>query len=59
MIGMHIVSYNISSSPNLEQVYDMLDKAFDKCDNLDGLIILTGIGNTHTSDSGKGLKSII
>lgn len=24
---------------HLEQVYDMLDKAFDKCDNLDGLVL--------------------
>lgn len=39
MFNGEIVSHNISNSPNLEQVYDMLDKAFDKCDNIDGLIL--------------------
>ena len=39
MFNGEIVSYNISKSPNLEQIYDMLDKAFEKYDNLDGLII--------------------
>lgn len=39
MFNGEIISYNISTSPNLEQVYDMLDKAFDKFDNLDGLIL--------------------
>ncbi|MCM1005885.1 MAG: IS3 family transposase [Prevotella sp.] len=39
MLNGEIISHNISSSPNLEQVYDMLDKAFDKFDNLDGLIL--------------------
>lgn len=39
MFNGEIISYNISTSPNLEQVYDMLDKAFEKCDNLDGLIL--------------------
>ena len=39
MFNGEIISYNISKSPNLEQVYDMLDKAFAKYDNLDGLII--------------------
>lgn len=34
-----IIFHNISNSPNLEQVYDVLDKAFDRCDNLDGLIL--------------------
>ena len=34
-----VISYNTSKSPNLEQIYDMLDKAFAKYDNLDGLII--------------------
>ena len=37
MFNGEIVSYNISKSPNLEQIYDMLDKAFEKYDNLDGL----------------------
>ena len=39
MFNGEIISYNISKSPNLEQIYDMLDKAFAKFDNLDGLII--------------------
>ena len=39
MFNGEIISYNISRSPNLEQIYDMLDKAFDKFDNLDGLIL--------------------
>ena len=39
MYNGEIISYNLSRSPNLEQVCDMLDKAFAKYDNLDGLII--------------------
>lgn len=39
MFNGEIISYNLSRSPNLEQIYDMLDKAFAKFDNLDGLII--------------------
>lgn len=39
MFNGEIISHNISTSPNLEQVYDMLDKAFEKFDNLDGLIL--------------------
>lgn len=39
MYNGEIISYNISTSPNLKQVYDMLDKAFKKFDNLDGLIL--------------------
>ncbi len=39
MYNGEIISHNISTSPNLEQVYDMLDKAFEKFDNLDGLIL--------------------
>ena len=39
MFNGEIISYNISRSPNLEQVYDMLDKAFARFDNLDGLIL--------------------
>ena len=32
-----IVSFNISKSPNFEQIKDMLKQAFDKYDNLEGL----------------------
>lgn len=39
MFNGEIISYNISKSPNLEQIYDMLNKAFAKYDNLDGLIL--------------------
>lgn len=39
MFNGEVISYNISRSPNLEQVYDMLEKAFSKFDNLDGLIL--------------------
>ncbi len=39
MFNGEIISYNISRNPNLEQIYDMLDKAFAKFDNLDGLIL--------------------
>lgn len=39
MFNGEIVSYSISSSPNMDQVYDMLDKAFAKFDCLDGLIL--------------------
>lgn len=39
MSNGEIISYNISKSPNLEQVYDMLDRAFSKFDGLDGLIL--------------------
>lgn len=39
MFNGEIISYSLSESPNLEQVYDMLEKAFSKFDNLDGLIL--------------------
>ncbi len=39
MFNGEIISYNISRSPNLEQIYDMLDKAFARFDGLDGLIL--------------------
>lgn len=39
MFNGEIISYNISKSPNLEQVYDMLDKAFARFDCLAGLIL--------------------
>ena len=39
MFNGEIISYNISRKPNMEQIYDMLDKAFTKFDSLDGLIL--------------------
>lgn len=37
--GRYIVSYNISKSPNLKQIQDMLDKAFEGTENYKGLIL--------------------
>lgn len=39
MFNGEIISWNIFKSPKLEQVYDMLDKAFEKFDNPDSLIL--------------------
>lgn len=39
MYNGEIIAYNISTNPNLEQIYDMLDKAFARFDSLDGLIL--------------------
>lgn len=39
MFNGEIVAHNISKSPNLEQVYDMLDKAFVKVGETKGLIL--------------------
>ena len=33
-----IVGFDISDTPNLFQIYRMLDMAFEKFDNLEGLI---------------------
>ena len=38
MFDSSIISYNISTSPNFNQVTDMLNTAFDKNKNLKGLI---------------------
>ncbi len=54
MFNGEIISYNISKSPNLEQVYDMLDKAFSKYDNLEGLIIHSEQRHIIQSMSRKG-----
>lgn len=39
MFNGEIISYNISRKPDMEQIYDMLDKAFTRFDRLDGLIL--------------------
>ena len=39
-----LISYNISKSLNLEQINDMLNKAFDKNNNLEGLIFHSDLG---------------
>ena len=47
ILDMHnreIVSYNISTSPNFQQTLEMLDKAFEKYDNLEGLILQSDQG---------------
>ena len=38
MYNHEIISYNLSTSPNFAQTMDMLDKAFKKYPNLEGLI---------------------
>ncbi len=38
MHNREIVSFNISTTPNFEQTKDMLNKAFEKYDNLNNLI---------------------
>lgn len=44
MYTNEIISYNLSQSPNLEQIEDMLKKAFKKFPKLDGLIFHSGQG---------------
>lgn len=44
MFNGEIISYNISKKSNLEQIYDMLDKAFVKFDTLDDLILHSNQG---------------
>ena len=39
MCGNEIISYNVSLHPNMEQIKDMLDKAFAKFPKLTGLIM--------------------
>ena len=39
MFNGEIISYNISRKPDMEQIYDMLDKAFTRFGSLDGLIL--------------------
>lgn len=34
-----VISYNLSQSPNMEQVKDMLQKAFDRFPSVEGLIL--------------------
>ena len=55
MFNGEIVSYNISKSPNLEQIYDMLDKAFDRVDSLDGLILHSDQGWQYQMKSYQNL----
>lgn len=56
-----IVSYNISTRPNYNQIEDMLNKAFDKYDDLNGLIFHSDQGwqyqmtQYHKSLKDKGI----
>ena len=57
-----VISYNTSKSPNLEQINDMLNKAFDKNNNLEGLIFHSDQGWQYQHQSyqqrlkNKGIK---
>lgn len=44
MATNEIISYNLSLSPNLRQVTDMLNKAFEKFPNTEGLILHSDMG---------------
>lgn len=46
-----VISYNTSKSPNLDQINDMLNKAFDRNDNLDGLIFHSDQGWQYQHES--------
>ena len=50
ILDMHngeIISYDISNSPNYRQIANMLDYAFSKYDNLEGLIIHSDQGRQY------------
>lgn len=34
-----IISYNLSTSPNMEQISDMLNKAFERFPSVQGLVM--------------------
>ena len=57
-----VISYNTSKSPNLEQINDMLNKAFNKNNNLEGLIFHSDQGWQYQHQSyqqrlkNKGIK---
>ena len=60
--NQEVISYNTSKSPNLEQINDMLNKAFDRNNNLDGLIFHSDQGWQYQHESyqqrlkNKGIK---
>lgn len=39
LFNEEVVAYNISTSPNMEQIYNMLEKALEKSGNMKGLIL--------------------
>lgn len=53
--GRYIVSYNISKSPNLEQIYNMLDKSFKSNINFDNLILHSDQGWQYQHNSFQNL----
>ena len=56
MFTGEIISYNISRNPNLEQIYDMLDKTFASSTVL--YSILMKDGNTNTTATVSVWKNI-
>ena len=53
ILDMHnreIIAFNISRNPNFNQTTDMLKKAFDKYDNLNGLILHSDQGWQYQMD---------
>lgn len=58
MFNGEIISYNISRNQNLEQIYDMLDKAFTRFDSLDGLS-MSRKGNRLDNAMAKNLFGIM
>ena len=47
MLTGEIIFYNISRSPNMKQVYDMLGKAFARFDSLEGLVLHSDQGRQY------------
>ena len=50
-----VISYNISTSPNFEQIVDMLDKAFQKTKDLKGLILHSDQGWQYQMKQYQGI----
>ena len=55
MFNGEIISYNLSETPNMEQIYDMLDKAFSRNDDLEGLILHSDQGWQYQMKSYQNL----
>ena len=54
-----IISYNLSTSPNMEQIKDMLNKAFERFPSVQGLIMHSDqAGSTSTHFTGANFKSM-
>ena len=50
-----VISYNISTSPNFEQIVDILDKAFQKTKDLKGLILHSDQGWQYQMKQYQGI----